>query len=226
MSHKPVLLLAHGRRAEAQAQRVAKQLSKLGYAVGAGDVTARAELNQAHRVVLLWSRAEARTPALRAAARQAKAGRKLVCVQLDGARPPSDAGAAIALPRSSQDWRRLMTARTPRPLPSEPVRYARKLHAPKARLTKTVEAPVVAPAARAAPKAAPAPKAAAPAPKVAKTAPVAEAATTKRKGAPVLTIAFVILLLAIAGGAATYFLDPGVAAAVNTLVGEAQAALQ
>lgn len=117
MTAQPLVLLAHAPGARALADDVSAQLEALGYAVDAlpqARGARAASLAGAHRLVLLWSRQAARTPALRAAAK--RAGDKLLCIRLDDAHPPAALGArAIALPRgrhAADVWRRLL-ARAP-----------------------------------------------------------------------------------------------------------------
>lgn len=117
MTTQPLVILAHAPGARAFAADVCAQLKALGYAVDAlpqARGARAASLAGAHRLVLLWSRRAARTPALRAAAK--RAGDKLLCVRLDDAHPPAALGArAMALPRgrhAANVWRRLL-ARAP-----------------------------------------------------------------------------------------------------------------
>lgn len=130
MTSPPLVLLAHAPGARAAAADVSAQLEALGYKVDALPMARRARaarLEEAHRLVLLWSREAARAPALRAAAKKALAQDKLTCVRLDAAAPPSALGArAIALPKgraAAEIWRRLLSrapearaARQARPL--------------------------------------------------------------------------------------------------------------
>lgn len=109
------ILLAHPRGAEAQARGVAAELKALGYEVR--DYTPRAQRSGAHKVVLLWSRAAWGTPALRAAARQARATGSLVCVRLDRAPPPVEGAHLLPLKRSQQRWRRALSG-SPRATPT------------------------------------------------------------------------------------------------------------
>ncbi|MGE0739884.1 MAG: hypothetical protein AB7O98_00970 [Hyphomonadaceae bacterium] len=223
---RPVLLLTHGRLAQAQARSVASHLSQLGYAVGQASArAARGSLDEAHKVVLLWSRAADRTPALRAAARRAKAEGKLVCVQVDGAVPPSDTGRAVTLPRSRQDWRRLLGPRAPKPAQTsaivarspattKPAPRPRRVNEPtrsaRARVTAAVATPASAPAR-------------APRPRLAATPP---GAATPRRAAPVAKLLgglAALALIAVAAGTEAYVRDPAFAARVNAMASDAQA---
>lgn len=109
----PLVVLAHEPSAARHAQRITSDLKALGFKVGESVGTTvghkqAAKLNSAHRVVMLWTRAAWRAPALRAAAQRAKAKGKLVCVVLDAAPPPA-AGQAVRLsPRGRLAWRRLL----------------------------------------------------------------------------------------------------------------------
>jgi hypothetical protein len=199
-----ILLLAHGPRAEAHARRVASELNALGFAVGAHAGGTRPRLDAAHRVVLLWSRATARTPALRAAARAAKAAGKLVCVRLDAARPPSDVGGAgaIAVPRGRAQrsaWRRMLG-----PTPSRrPARQEVK-PAPSMRPTRTPRRRDAAPL------------------RVAASAP-APAPVRSRSTARVFASLAALGLIALALGAEAYIRDAAFATRVNALAGLVQA---
>lgn len=102
------VLLAHPRGAENEARGVAAELKALGYEVQ--RCTPGAQRAGGHKVVMLWSRAAWGTPALRAAARQAKAAGSLVCVRLDDA-PPPVSGAVNARLAKRIAWRRLLSTR-------------------------------------------------------------------------------------------------------------------
>jgi len=117
------ILIAHPRGAETQARGVASELRALGYEVG--DYRPGAKRAGSAKVVMLWSRAAWGTPALRAAARQAKAAGSLVCVRLDDAPPPVQ-GAVNARLAKRVAWRRLLSAR--------PQTVARTSRPPRARI--------------------------------------------------------------------------------------------
>lgn len=104
----PLVILAHSPGAETHARRIADDLGALGFAVSTGPArrTHAARISAAHRVVVLWSRAARGTPALRAAARTAKANGKLVGIALDAAPPP--VGRAAQAPRTRAAWRQLL----------------------------------------------------------------------------------------------------------------------
>lgn len=107
------ILLAHPRGAEPQARAVAAELRTLGYEVSDYSPSSRGAAPD--KLVLLWSRAAWGTPALRAAARKAKATGSLVCVRLDSAPPPLPATHSARLVKRVA-WRRLLNAK-----PSAPV---------------------------------------------------------------------------------------------------------
>lgn len=102
------VLLAHPRGAETEARGVAAELKSLGYEVQ--RCTPGAQRAGGHKVVMLWSRAAWGTPALRAAARQAKAAGSLVCVRLDDAPPPVQGAVNTRLAKRVA-WRRLLSSR-------------------------------------------------------------------------------------------------------------------
>lgn len=102
------ILIAHPRGAETQARGVAAELRALGYEVG--DYSPGAKRAGSTKVVMLWSRAAWGTPALRAAARQAKAAGSLVCVRMDDAPPPVQ-GAVNARLAKRVAWRRLLNSK-------------------------------------------------------------------------------------------------------------------
>lgn len=116
------IVLAHAADGEALALRVDAALARAGFMVervGAqvGRRLGGAALESAHRVVVIWSRAAASSPALRAAVRRARARGTLVCVPL-GSAPPPGAGAKLLrrVPQSRAAWRtELGLARAPRP---------------------------------------------------------------------------------------------------------------
>jgi hypothetical protein len=103
------ILIAHPRGAETQARGVAAQLRALGYEVS--DYAPGAKPGGANKVVMLWSRAASGTPALRVAARKARATGSLVCVRLDNA-PPPVTGAKSARLVKRVAWRRLLSTKT------------------------------------------------------------------------------------------------------------------
>jgi len=115
-THDPMVkrvLLAHPPGAEALARGVAAELKALGYDVK--NYAPNEPRTGNEKVVLLWSRAAWGTPALRAAARKAKATGSLVCVRLDSAPPPL-VGAHSARLGKRVAWRRLLNTK-----PSAPV---------------------------------------------------------------------------------------------------------
>lgn len=99
------ILIAHPRGAEAQAHAVAAELRALGYDVK--NYTPGAKRLGPGKVVMLWSREAWGTPALRAAARKARATGSLVCVRLDNAPPPVEGGRSTRLSKDVA-WRRLL----------------------------------------------------------------------------------------------------------------------
>lgn len=225
---EPVVILAPNSAALKHARRVAGDLSKLGFQVaGCDGRISGAEVDQAHKVVLLWSGGQARGPALRAAARRAKANGTLVTVRLDGTRPPKEAGRAAKLPRGKQTtraWQRLLGPQAPtptqtpiRPAPRKLEKRARPIRERKAAALITAPAPTKPASASLKPQAvaAPTPRAAAkPAPQVSET--------PKKRGMGVfgvlVTTLFVTALIAIAAGAVLYVRDPSFAAQVNAFV--------
>lgn len=102
------ILIAHPRGAETQAHGVASELRSLGYEVS--DYTPGAKRAGSDKIVMLWSRAAWGTPALRAAARKARATGSLVCVRLDNAPSPVE---GVRSARLSKDvaWRRLLSTK-------------------------------------------------------------------------------------------------------------------
>lgn len=128
---EPIVILAPNAHALKHARRVASDLSKLGFQVGGSDGRLPgAQLDKAHKVVLLWSGGAARAPALKAAARRAKAKGKLVTVRIDSTRPPAEAGRAVTMPRGRQTtraWRRLLGPQSPTPTQTPTKPAPRKL---------------------------------------------------------------------------------------------------
>lgn len=106
------ILLAHPRGAEAEALNVAAELRALGYEVR--DYAPGIKRAGADKVVMLWSRAAWGTPALRVAARKARATGSLVCVRLDSAPPPVEGTRSTRLAKRVA-WRRLLSAQAPAP---------------------------------------------------------------------------------------------------------------
>src|SRR5262249_7297687 len=102
------ILIAHPRGAETQARGVAAELRSLGYEVA--SYTPGAKRTGRDKVVMLWSRAACGTPALRAAARKARATGSLVCVRLDNAPPPVENGRSARLTKDVA-WRRLLSTK-------------------------------------------------------------------------------------------------------------------
>lgn len=99
------ILIAHPRGAETQARGVAAELRALGYEVK--DYTPGAK-RVGTKLVMLWSREAWGTPALRAAARKARATGSLVCVRLDNAPPPLEGARSTRLSKDVA-WRRLLS---------------------------------------------------------------------------------------------------------------------
>lgn len=219
---EPVVILAPNANALKHARRVAGDLSKLGFQVaGCDGRISGAEVDQAHKVVLLWSGGQARGPALRAAARRAKANGTLVTVRLDSTRPPKEAGRAAKLPRGKQTtraWQRLLGPQSPTPTQT-PVRLAPRKLAKRTRPVSERKAAALTTAPATSKAAAnPAPKPQAIAAKPAKaTPPISE--KPKKRGMGVsgvlVTTLFVVALIALAAGAVFYVRDPGFAAQVN-----------
>ncbi|MBX3430354.1 MAG: hypothetical protein KF779_12310 [Hyphomonadaceae bacterium] len=114
------IFIAHPRGAETQARGVAAQLRLLGYEVC--DYEPRGRRVGTDKIVMLWSRAARGTPALRAAARTARATGALVCVRLDGAPPPVESAHSARLTKDVA-WRRLLSSKArPALLVSSPAR--------------------------------------------------------------------------------------------------------
>lgn len=204
---EPIFILAPNANAAKHARRVAADLSKLGFVVGGSDGRLRgAQLDEAHIVVLLWSGGAARGPALRAAARRAKANGKLVTVRVDATRPPAEAGRSVTLPRGRQTmraWRRLLGPQSPTPTPAPAKLAPRKLatHAAPTRNAKMRRAPNAARA-------------------------VAVAPAEAKRGAGPIAVLFsamaALALIAAAVGAEAYQRDASFAARVNAMAGAAQ----
>jgi hypothetical protein len=113
-----IVLLAPSPVTQKHAERLSAQLAAAGFKVGHSDAqrVRGVDVDAADKVVLLWSKDAARGPALRAAARRARADGKLICARLDSARPPKEAGRAIAAPRgrnAARTWARLIGATRP-----------------------------------------------------------------------------------------------------------------
>ena len=222
---EPVVILAPNANALKHARRVAGDLSKLGFQVaGCDGRISGAEVDQAHKVVLLWSGGQARGPALRAAARRAKANGKLVTVRIDATRPPKEAGRAAKLPRGKQTtraWQRLLGPQAPtptqtpiRPAPRKLEKRTRPIRDSRAAAFTTAPAPTKQANNTQAVAAAPTPRAAA------KAAPTPQLSTQpKKRGMGVFgvlaTTLFVGALIALAAGAVFYVRDPAFAAQVN-----------
>lgn len=130
------ILIAHPRGAETQAREIAAELRALGFEVG--DYTPGAKRAKADKVVMLWTRAAWGTPALRAAARKARATGSLVCVRLDGAPLP---GARSVRLTKDVAWKRLLSAKA-RPAAAPVARPARaRIHTARAkRMARPAEA--------------------------------------------------------------------------------------
>lgn len=129
------ILIAHPRGAETQAREIAAELRALGFEVG--DYTPGAKRAKADKVVMLWTRAAWGTPALRAAARKARATGSLVCVRLDGAPLP---GARSVRLTKDVAWKRLLSAKArPAAAASRPARA--QIHTARAkRMARPAEA--------------------------------------------------------------------------------------
>ncbi|HVK81719.1 MAG TPA: hypothetical protein VM915_14020 [Verrucomicrobiae bacterium] len=229
---EPVVILAPNSAALKHARRVAGDLSKLGFQVaGCDGRISGAEVDQAHKVVLLWSGGQARGPALRTAARRAKANGTLVTVRLDGTRPPKEAGRAAKLPRGKQTtraWQRLLGPQAPTPTQT-PVRPAPRKLEKRTRPIRERQAATLTTAPTPTKAANPPPKpqaiaAAAPTPRaVVKPAPAPEISEKpKKRGMGVfgmlVTTLFVGALIALAAGAVFYVRDATFAAQVNAFV--------
>lgn len=179
-------------------EAAASRLAAMGHAVrSAGDMT-RAQLAAARKVIVVWSRAARGTPALRTAARRAKACGKLVCVRLDAARPPVDLGGAraVRLPAgrgAAAAWTKLL--RTP------------------ARHRQAVTSPVHATLST---------RRAVKRPRSASIAAATIPARGKTQGARLLAALTALALIAIAAGAEAYARDPDFAARLNALATQAQ----
>lgn len=181
--------------ADSADEAAASRLAAMGHAVrSASDVT-RAQLAAARKVIVVWSRAARGTPALRTAARRAKACGKLVCVRLDAARPPVELGGAraVRLPAGRAEaaaWRKLLRA---------PARYRAAAAAPAASATLSTRRAVR-------PTRAPA---------LAASAPTQSRSTVH--GARLLAALAALALVVVAAGAEAYARDPNFAARVQTL---------
>jgi len=181
------ILLAHPRGAENHARGVAAELKALGYEVR--SYTPRAQRSGAHKVVLLWSRAAWGTPALRAAAKKARATGSLVCVRLDSAPPPVEGAHLLPLKRNGPQrvaWRRALSS-SPRATPT------RASAPPAARTTKRARRTGVAPK------------------------PVVEKKMlhVKEKNSRLFAIALTISLLALTGAGYAYGRYPAFAAPID-----------
>ncbi|UPT61836.1 MAG: hypothetical protein M0D54_15740 [Hyphomonadaceae bacterium JAD_PAG50586_4] len=221
---EPIVILAPNANALKHARRVAGDLSKLGFQVaGCDGRISGAEVDQAHKVVLLWSGGQARGPALRAAARRAKANGTLVTVRVDATRPPKEAGRAAELPRGKQTtraWQRLLGPQAPtptqtpiRPAPRKLEKRTRPIRENRAGALTTAPPPTKQ-ASKPQAAAAATPRAAA------KAAPTPQLSTqSKKRGMGVfgvlVTTLFVGALIALAAGAVFYVRDPAFAAQVN-----------
>jgi hypothetical protein len=125
------ILLAHPRGAEAQARGVAAELRELGYEVK--NYAPGAKRVRTDKVVMLWSRAAWGTPALRAAARKARATGSLVCVRLDSAPPPVESARSARLTKDVA-WRRLLSTKARPVAPAPASRPARaRIHTARAK---------------------------------------------------------------------------------------------
>jgi hypothetical protein len=111
------IILAHAPDAKTRAAALAAALQRAGYEVALqspGDGRAGADLSEVKRYVLLWSTAATRLPALRIAARAAKAQGKLALARLDRAAPPPGLPPAINLSgwrgKDTRAWRAFLAA--------------------------------------------------------------------------------------------------------------------
>lgn len=208
---EPIVILAPNAHALKHARRVASDLSKLGFQVGGSDGRLPgAQLDKAHKVVLLWSGGAARAPALKAAARRAKANGKLVTVRIDSTRPPAEAGRAVTMPRGRQTtraWRRLLGPQSPTPTqtPTKPApRKLEKRTRPTRGRDTSVATSTPPPATRQA--------------RVTQT----PSATPRKRGMGALgvltTTLFVGAFIAIGAGAVFYVRDATFAAQINAFI--------
>lgn len=121
------IIVTHAADASARAARVAKKLDALGFKIrnefdidGALSPHARRrraeEIAKAERLLVLWSKDAASSPALLDAAARARAAGKLTLVRLDAAAPPASLRRAEAadlsnwLGRDTPRWRALVAA--------------------------------------------------------------------------------------------------------------------
>lgn len=202
---RSVAVLAGNHTAQAQAKRVAAELAALGFAVDpvldpALKRQQAARLERARKVVLVWSRAARGTPALRAAARRARANGKLVCVTVDAA-PPPVGGRAVALPRDRAAWRRILNAKKKTQPTPKPVKPAPRPKRARPRAERTPSPPASQAAVAAAPKTAP----------------------RRSSGASAIRVLTALALVTLAAGSETYVRDAGFAARVDAMMRTAQA---
>ncbi|MBN8607883.1 MAG: hypothetical protein J0L81_13285 [Caulobacterales bacterium] len=225
---EPIVILAPNANALKHARRVASDLSKLGFQVGGSDGRVPgAQLDKAHKVVLLWSGGAARAPALKAAARRAKANGKLVTVRIDASRPPAEAGRAVDLPRGRQTtraWRRLLGPQSPTPTQTAtkpaPRKLEKRVRPVRERKAVATTAPPKQQASVAQTPLRSASVKSAPAPPV--TASPQTSQTPPKRGVGLIgilaTTLFVGALAGIAAGAFFYVRDPAFAARINSFV--------
>lgn len=198
---RSVAVLAGNRTAQAQAELIAADLTVLGFAVDpvlepALKRQQAARLERAHKVVLVWSRAARGTPALRAAARRARASGKLVCVAVDAA-PPPVGSRAVALPRDRAAWRRILLTKANTKAQPEP-KLARPALRPR-RARPQVECT--------------------PAPQVTVAAAPGKALASRRSGGVfAVGVLTALALVMLAAGRETYVRDAAFAARVDAMM--------
>jgi hypothetical protein len=194
----PLVVLAHAPEADAVAQQVTDELAALGYAVnrtaaGALKRSWAAKIETAHRVVVLWSRKARPTPALRAAVRRASARGTLVCVSLDAAPAPAGAKRITPLPRNGAAWRHALIRK--------PAVATTKKTPAKTALRRNRRAHAV------------------------HGGGSVEAIATRApasRSAPISGFLATVLVFGAAVGIGLYQANPGFAASVNALIGQAQ----
>ncbi|MEZ6022480.1 MAG: hypothetical protein R3C16_03470 [Hyphomonadaceae bacterium] len=192
-------MLAYSSDAEREARRISADLEALGFTVGPappGPGRQAAGIERADRVLMLWSRAARGTPALRAAARRAKAKGKLVCVSLDAAPPPTG-GNAVRPPRQRLGWRPLLAPPRAKPAAQVPPVRRRSSYVATGRAQRDRKQVVIRTAPRPLPK-------------------------PPRKGAGPMALAAVVVLIATAAGVETYARDPAFATQVNSMSASAR----
>lgn len=118
------LVLAHAPADAARATEIAAALALYGYEV---EASAKPAPKPGRKLVVLWSSAGARSPALRAAARKSQAQAGATIVRLDAAQAPASLGGAHAykLPNGVGEpafWARALSGPAPRAAASAPPR--------------------------------------------------------------------------------------------------------